>query len=166
MRKNRKAIKVLEEGCALAYILLAVISWAIFLLLVDKRRLREYYPTYFLTATLGFFLDVFFGMGLHAYAYTDPIGNAMATVLMEVFAVPVYGVLFQQYLPVERFATMLYILGWSAFMLIMEAAYLYTGKLTFYKWHFVYSTMVYILTFSLIARLANWHRRGLAGKAA
>lgn len=144
------------------YILLAILSWIVLLILADKKRIKEYIPAFLLSSVIGYSLDAVFDVTLKSYFYYDPpLPNGILIMIMELFIGPVYGVLFIQYLPTNKNKYLPYIAGWTIFLLLFEAVYHETGLLLYYRWNYFYSTLTYLFTLILLI----WQHHYLLGRS-
>lgn len=80
------------------YLVATLIAWGLFVSLVDRRRLREYYPTFLFVIVLGHVGDRIFVYFLRLYEYTDPIlSGHLVTLLIHTLFFPPLAILYVQY---------------------------------------------------------------------
>ncbi|WP_156940121.1 CBO0543 family protein [Caldanaerobius polysaccharolyticus] len=140
------------------YILLSLITVVLVILLVDKKRIKVFLPGYLLATEIGFALDVLFSVAAEYYKYTDHLlNNGWCILLMEVIIGPLIGVIYMNYLDKFRKWTYLYMAVWAGVLLGIEILFVLTGELTFYRWNFIYSVLVYMITLFLLRKVYTWY---------
>ncbi|PSR19985.1 MAG: hypothetical protein C7B45_17195 [Sulfobacillus acidophilus] len=126
------------------YIIGTLITIGLFLLLVDKRRIREFYPTYLFMIGLGHIGDFVFVYQLKLYDYTDPL--MPRHLIMLLIAIGGYGPLAVLYIQFVQKYNVWVFRGVSAgVMALIEWVFFgRTGELTYYRWHLLVSFVSYV----------------------
>lgn len=126
------------------YIVLSVIALGSAILLVDKRRLREFYPTFLFVIVAGHVFDRFAVYFFKLYDYTDPLlSNHAATLMIHTVLFPPLAVVYVQYAHRFNFWALTF-LGAMA-MTFIEWWFVVDGELTYYRWNLLLSFIGYLI---------------------
>lgn len=146
----------------MVWVIAFIISWLIFLFLVDFKQLpRTIYGGLF-TLILGIIVD-WGGQRLEFYKFYDPVigwnGCSVFYLLGPVFNM---GVIFAQYLPRDRVLKVINIVVSSGLYLVMELLVVKTGTARYIHWHYLASLVIDLAAFTSLTWLAehfNLHKR-------
>lgn len=139
------------------YILGTVITLGLFILLVDKRRIREFYPTYLFMIVLGPIGDFVLVYGLKLYDYTDPLMPRHWTMLLiATFGYGPLAVLYIQYVQKYNFWVVTAI-ATGSMTFIEWFFFVRIGALTYYRWNLFASLIAYIALELLIYAQYRWY---------
>lgn len=115
-------------------IILFVLSWLTFLLLGDKKRIPELFPT----AVFSMFLALLTDLMMEEYqlwSYQDkPLSGHIVPLVLDFGIYPVVAYLFIQYLPLTRRKRIYWIVYWTFGAILLEYVYLKWGLIQHHKW--------------------------------
>lgn len=135
-----------------------IVSWLIFFIFVDWKRLRFTLYGGLITLVLGTLVD-WAGHEIGLYNFEDHLvrfaGNSFFYAFGPVFTM---GVLFFQFLQRDRVAQMANIMAFSLTYLSMEYLIIQTGSAYYLHWHYLASFVVDILVFSALSYFGEFIR--------
>lgn len=139
------------------YIIGTFIVLLLFVILVDRNRLREFYPTYLFTIVVGHVFDRVAVYLLKIYDYTDPmLDSHIITLLVHTLYFPPIAVLFIQY--AERINLWVLILSLSVVGTLHEWwFFVRTGELTYYQWNLFFSFLGYVIWLVSVYWQYRWY---------
>jgi len=143
---------------------LLIIPLAVFFLLVDRKRIKELYPTGLWAASFAMFTD-HIGGELVLWQYSTRLLISHIYPPMDIIIMPVQSMLLVQFLPPTGFKRLFLVVALSGINTISEFLLMYyTPIVTYPKWSAVSSFIVYIVFYFLTIRLHQWYTSGKALK--
>jgi hypothetical protein len=120
----------------LCYIVLFVVSWSIFYLCIDFKRLPELYPYGLLSSFLGIWTDLIM-VSYNLWSYSaPPFSKLTVPLLLDMSIYPVVAMLYIQHFPhgARLLRKMLYILFWVVPAICLESFFLARGEMSHNSW--------------------------------
>ncbi|MBP1935075.1 CBO0543 family protein [Ammoniphilus resinae] len=115
-------------------IILFILSWLAFLVLGDKRRVPELFPTAMFSAYLGLLTDLVM-KEYELWSYHDqPLSESVIPLFLDFGIYPVVAYLFIQFLPQTWTKRLGWIFFWSLGAILLEYAYLKFELMQHHRW--------------------------------
>lgn len=115
-------------------IILFILSWIIFLIFGDKKRIPEIFPTCIFSAFLALLTDLIMER-YQLWSYQEiPLNRYWIPILLDFSIYPVITYFFMQYLPNKVLSQILYIFLWTLGAIFLEYIYFSLGIIVYKKW--------------------------------
>lgn len=136
------------------WILLFLLSWLLFALLADRRRLALFWWTGLAAVVLQLLVDTC-AIGSGYYRIEDPVVSLYGSSLFFTFG-PVLsmGTLFGMYLPRDPLARVANVLVWTGIFCSLEYLLLGCGALVYLNWSKAASTAINLMVFTVLTWIA------------
>lgn len=129
------------------------LSWLLFIILSDRRRIKEVIPFGFISMFTELAVDIT-AVNLGLYDVNYQVINLFGAPLF--FAVgPAFtmGALYVQSIPKSMFFIIINIFAWTLLFMAEELLWVAEGAIVYIKWNYVRSMLVDILAFTLFTAL-------------
>lgn len=135
----------------MSWIVVLIYCWILFFLFIDRTRFKHTVYGGLITAALGTMVD-WAGQRLELYRFDGvPVGPAGASLLYAVGPLFTMGVLFFQYLTLNRRMQAANVAAFSLAYLAVETLIVWSGGARYIHWHFLASLGVDLIVFTALS---------------
>lgn len=134
-------------------IAVTIINWLIIYFMPKRISPQMIYVTWGILVTITFVCDLYLGITLDLFDYGINANITGIDIILETLMPSSFGIIFLNFMPIERKRFILYTFTWVIFSLFFEWFSVQVSWMTYKGWKLWYSLPFYIGTFLFI----HWH---------
>lgn len=139
------------------YIFTTVILWSLFLVLVQFKGLRKYYPTILFSALLGTLSDIL-GLVLNQWIYHGPTIGGLSLWSVLGIASAEGGIFIRLFPKQKNFLIKIgYWVSWALLNTVAERFFVWAGWIGYYQWNSFRAFLFYLFFFGAIWLQEYWY---------